>query len=380
MIKKITALILTIAICMSFGVAANAAEQNVDATSSATRLVSVFQDLADQWESNRTIATTKTLYDFAGNTYTLAEFYPTGYMIFNNEAALMMESAENSPSPYAGVTDNLYYAGPTHYYVYSAEKAQYAHSILNTVMTADQVSERTLVCANAQIEMNKIADSELKSYISGSVASARSAPTRASDGYTYVDNNEDFWTNLTTHDLMGYYETDSGDGCCSYVAAGLLLLYYDYYRNDDFIDDATYLSSTGNSFDGEDFAKHLYLDIGVALLNYDNAINATQTAKVMQRYLSEDCDITLTYWSKNMPTKANVVAQLQLQRPVIYGDRWNNPKPVGGTVDHSIVIYGYDSGNNLVAHFGWTDYTHVECSSPALALFISSACSIASYS
>lgn len=380
MFRKLTALFLTIAICMPFGVVAHAENNSISIDSSATRLVSVFQNVADSWENDRTLAGTKTLSDFAGNTYTLAEYYPTGYMIFNNEAALMMESAENSPSPYLGMTSNLYYAGPTHYYFYNAVYAQYIHTIEEAVMTSDEVSERAEICSNAQIEMNKIADVKLKNYIEGSSTSTMSIEPLTSDGYTYIGGNEDFFKNLTTHELMGYYETDSGGGCCAYVAAGLVLLYYDYFHNDSFIDDETYLNDDGNAFVGEEFAKHLYVDIGKGKLGYDNAINATEAAKVMQKYLSEDCSITMPYWAASMPSKANVVAQLKQNRPVIYADRWNNPKPAGGTVDHSIVIYGYDSSNNLVAHFGWTDYVHVECSSSALALFISSASAITSYS
>lgn len=380
MYKKLTALFLSVVMCLSVSAVAHAENISIGVEASETRLVSVLQSVADSWESDRTLVSTKTLLDFAGNTYTLAEYSPTGYMIFNDEAALMMEKAENSPSPYAGLTNNLYYAGPTHYYVYNMVSDQYTHIISETVMTSDEVSERTKICSNAQIEMNQIADVELKSYIENGTVSTMSIQPLSSDGYTYIDGNEDFFKNLTTHELMGYYETDSGDGCCAYVAAGIVLLYYDYFHNDDFIDDETYLNDDGDAFVGETFAKHLYIDIGKGKLSYGNAINATEAAKVMQKYLSVDRSITMTYWSASMPSKANVVAQLKLNRPVIYCDRWNNPKPVGGTVDHAIVVYGYDSSNNLVAHFGWTNYTHVECSSPALALFVSSASAIASYS
>ena len=380
MFKKLTALFLSVVMCLSVSAVAHAENISIGVDASETRLVSVLQSVADSWESDRTLVSTKTLLDFAGNTYTLAEYSPTGYMIFNDEAALMMEKAENSPSPYAGLTSNLYYAGPTHYYVYNMVSDQYTHIISETVMTSDEVSERTEICSNAQIEMNQIADVELKSYIENGTVSTMSIQPLSSDGYTYIGGNEDFFKNLTTHELMGYYETDSGDGCCAYVAAGIVLLYYDYFHNDDFIDDETYLNDDGDAFVGETFAKHLYIDIGKGKLSYDNAINATEAAKVMQKYLSVDRSITMTYWSASMPSKANVVAQLKLNRPVIYCDRWNNPKPAGGTVDHAIVVYGYDSSNNLVAHFGWTNYTHVECSSPALALFVSSASAIASYS
>lgn len=380
MFKKITSLLLSLIICLSLSVVANAESINNDSATADTRFVSIFQNVADSWEGNRTVETVKTLLDFAGNTYTLAECYPTGYMIFNNESALMMEKAADSPSPYADMNENLYYAGPTHYYTYDVSSAQYIHTISNAVITTEEVSERTDICLNAQAEMNAIADVNMRAFLENGTVNTVSVQPLSSDGYTYVGDHKDFFTNLTTHTLMGYYQTPDGDGCCAYVAAGLVLLYYDYFHNDKFIDNKTYLSTTGDAFKGQSFAEHLYVDIGKKLLKYDNELNATEAAKVMQKYLSEDRSITMTYWSASMPSKSTVVSQLKLNRPVIYCDRWNNPKPAGGTVDHAIVVYGYDSSNNLVAHFGWTDYTHVECSSPALALFISSASSIVSYS
>lgn len=379
MLKKLTVLLLIISITLSSGTVVYAESIDISTDSSATRWNSVFQSVMASWKNECTIATIKTLSDFAGNSYTLAECYPTGYMIFNNKSALMMESAENSPSPYWGTANNLYYAGPTHYYVYNEDFNQYTHLISDTVLTAEEISEKATVCSNAQTEMNKIADTALKNYIENGKISNTSIRPLVNNDYTYVGGHEDFFKNLTTHELMGYYETSNGDGCCAYVAAGIVLLYYDYFYNDKFIDNEIYLNNDGSAFVGEDFAKHLYIDIGKEKLNYGNALNATETAKVMQKYLSDERGITMTYWSANMPSKASIIAKLKLNRPVIYVDRWNKPSS-DGTTDHAIVVYGYDSSNNMVAHFGWTDYTHVECSSPALALFISSASSIASYS
>ncbi len=225
-----------------------------------------------------------------------------------------------------------------------------------------------------------MADTSVKSYIKSGLINSTTIQSSVSDGYTYIGDHKEFFVNLSTRKAMGYYSDKETNGCCGYVAAGIVLLYYDYFYDDDFIDNETYLNASGNAFEGEEFAKYLYEDIGKGELNYDNSLNATQAAKVMKEYLSIDCNITMTYWSVNMPTKSAVVSQLKKDRPVIYCDRWDNPKSEGDTVDHAVVVYGYDDDNNLVAHFGWANYTHVECSSPALALFISSASTITSYS
>lgn len=166
-------------------------------------------------------------------------------------------------------------------------------------------------------------------------------------------------------------------GGCGYVAAGLVLLYYDYYYNDDFINDSIYLNNSGTAFDGPNFAEFLYEDIGVDDLGFDHILNASQVATVMRVYLANYRGYSHGTWLVYSPLRFEVINQLELDRPVVYVDEWNDPSAPGETTEHDIVIYGYNSNNELVAHFGWTDYSHVVASNAALAVFIASACSLA---
>lgn len=275
--KKFVSFALASVFMLSLSVSAHAETAAPSVSQEEARLAIVFQGVADIWDSDVSVAKTKTLHDFAGNEYTLAEYSPSGYAVYHNSSAVVLEKAENSPSPYSGLSENLYYAGPTHYYIYDEEQGTYTHTITGDTLGAEDVSVKAEVCSEAQAELNSMADTQLKTYV-------------------------------------------------------------------------------------------------------ENSLNATQTAKVMKKYLEDDRGISMSYWAANMPSKANVVSQLKLDRPVIYCDRWNNPKPSGGTVDHVVVVYGYDNSNHLIAHFGWTDYTHVECTSGAFAMFVSSASSITSYS
>lgn len=68
-----------------------------------------------EYDTEASINSTKTLYDFAGNTYTLVECAPTGYMIMCDDSATMVEYSGTSPSPYLGLTNNLYYGGPSYF-------------------------------------------------------------------------------------------------------------------------------------------------------------------------------------------------------------------------------------------------------------------------
>lgn len=374
--KKISSVLIAITLmlnCISIAFAAD--KQTTSPVSSEQPFSADVLDVWGTWESERSIANTKVVYDFAGNEYTVVECTPTGYIIFNNASATVLESAENSQSPYLGVSGDLYYAGPTHYYSYNNN--QYTHTILGTVMSDSEASLRRDICREAQIALNLNAEVQIEnSPISDDIVPL------ASSGYTYIGDNRDFFEQMDEKDEMGYWST--GGGVCGYVAAGIVLLYYDNFHNDEFIDDSEYnltSSDYGYYFTDGSLTEYLYKEIGVNTLKYGTSLNASKVANVLRTYLSNDRGITAKTWTVNTPAKSDVVAQLKLNRPVIYVDRWNLPSRGGnGTTDHDIVVYGYNSSNKLIAHFGWGGYSHVEATSDALALFISSACSITSYS
>ncbi len=56
--------------------------------------------------------TTKILSDLSDNHFELVEVGDTGYMIFDPQSGKYLEEALDSPSPYLGLSENLYYFGP----------------------------------------------------------------------------------------------------------------------------------------------------------------------------------------------------------------------------------------------------------------------------
>ena len=379
LMKKVTTLVVSLVLVFNCSIPALAANNDAASISAENqRLALSMKSIVDAWESERTISSIKSVSDFAGNKYTVVECSPTGYIIFNNEAALVLESAENSPSPYLGLTGNLYYAGPTHYYSYNSANNTYTHSILKTPLSEEEAVTRKSVCRDAQIALAANADTELKAYIEMGYQRLSATPF-ADNTYKYVGDHRDFFKYMDTKAEMSYWST--GGGACGYVASSIVLLYYQNFHDTDIIDTDVYelTDITSGYYTGEDFTADLYQNIGVDTLGYDNSLNASQVATVMRTYLKNERDITVYTWAINMPTKAEVVAQLKQNRPVVYVDRWNDPSSDGETTDHDIVIYGYGSNNKLIAHFGWENYTHVEATSDALALFISSACSVTTY-
>lgn len=118
------------------------------------------------------------------------------------------------------------------------------------------------------------------------------------------------------------------------------MLYYDNFHNDEFIDDSEYnltSSDYGYYFTDGSFTEYLYKEIGVNTLKYGTSLNASKVANVLRTYLSNDRGITAKTWTVNAPAKSDVVAQLKLNRPVIYVDRWNLPSR-GATVQPTTTL------------------------------------------
>lgn len=331
------------------------------------------------------------LHDFDGNQYSLVECFPKGYMIYSTDTKIIMEYSVDSVSPYHGYEGDLRYCGPTQYYYYNDEAKCFEHTVLGHELMNEEVIAAKQISKQAQsafhnMKLHNASSSTISSETINSATMAESklatidAPAAVNAATTYIGNNRSFFTNLNTSTKMGYYSPAGTDGICGYVAAGIVLLYYDYCLNKDYIPSG-FLNSTGNAFNGTSFTRHLYEDIGKSILGYSSGTNASQVANVMKTYLSVDRNISVTTWSTFGVRVEDIIYQLKnRQIPVVYVNRFVDPQNSNGdTTDHDIVVYGYDSSNNLHAHFGWTGYTDVVCSSPATAVFLSSACAITYY-
>ena len=73
--------------------------------------------------------TTKILSDLSDNHFELVEVGDTGYMIFDPASGKYLEEALDSPSPYLGLSENLYYFGPLNYYQLSGDK--FVHTVIH---------------------------------------------------------------------------------------------------------------------------------------------------------------------------------------------------------------------------------------------------------
>ena len=212
--KKTFAGFLAFVLMFSMSISAYAAGPTSASKISAEdqRFVESMKNVIADWESPRTIASIKPVLDFAGNEYTVVECSPVGYIIFNNEAALILESSESSPSPYLGLSGPLYYAGPTHYYSYNPVDNTYSHSVLNKELSLNEIEARVEVCRSAQIELLKQTDSELKAYLESGISASNNVSRSSSTDNTYVGDNKDIFVDMDTAEEMSYWAT--GNGAC----------------------------------------------------------------------------------------------------------------------------------------------------------------------
>ncbi len=295
-IKRSIVYLLIISLLISFAGVSTFASTTIDKIKLRTN--TFFNEYIDSWASERTISSIKKITDFSGNPYLVIECSPTGYLIYNEDAGVIMEESESSPSPYLDISHGLY-GGPN-------------NEVLNYINKGIQNKEVSIIPA---------------------------AVTNS-----YISYGKTFFGNLNTSTKMGYYSVS--DGLCGYVAAAMVLLYY---------------------------------DIGKQTLGYSTTLNGSKVANVMKTYLDDKRNIDVTCWSAitvNIPSIRYQLTNRDI--PVVYVNRFDDPRG-SGTTDHCIVVYGYDNSDGLIAHFGWVGYEHVKCTSPALALFVSSACAITYY-
>ena len=341
-IKRSIVYLLIISLLISFAGVSTFASTTIDKIKLRTN--TFFNEYIDSWASVRTISSIKKITDFSGNPYLVIECSPTGYLIYNEDAGVIMEESESSPSPYLDISHGLY-GGPTQYYSQDINANIVKHTITGNPLSSNQISALSNSSKNAQEMLNnQYANNEVLNYINKGIQNKEVSIIPAAVTNSYISYGKTFFGNLNTSTKMGYYSV--GDGLCGYVAAAMVLLYY---------------------------------DIGKQTLGYSTTLNGSKVANVMKTYLDDKRNIDVICWSAitvNIPSIRYQLTNRDI--PVVYVNRFDDPRG-SGTTDHCIVVYGYDNSDGLIAHFGWVGYEHVKCTSPALALFVSSACAITYY-
>lgn len=310
--------------------------------------------------SNAEQITVKTLRDLDGNFFEIAETGGKGYYIFDIVSGKYLEKSPDAPSPYLGLSDNLYYFGPMNYY--QKIGGIFKHTVLLNendliLCEAEELQsdfDRSL--ANSRIVKNH----ELLKLLSGnSLDVSRAGESAAVASATAADRFIPFYKYIQDDP----YPANTTD-VCGYTAACILLSYWNevnlaYGRGriiaPEFLDrDGYRLKTSGYTLKDE-------------LLSY--GYPTSSTGKIIRDVIVEFCN---TYGVKANVSfyllNTNVFNEINAGRPVIvFGAGF--PDTSRG---HAVVAYGIHQVNSLVAnlivHYGWDkEYNKVYLDSGLIA-------------
>lgn len=294
--------------------------------------------------------TIRELVDFDGNTYTLVECAPTGYLIYHDESGNFVESALTAPSPYAGYSGTLYYGGPTCYYADAAN--QLIHTITEEIVEISDAAET--YCRQMNLQLNNNKDVAVVNYVETGKATAVSVASMYSTTATdvYVEDKA-LISGLTTRNEIGYFD-DGDKGYCGYIASGIVLLYIQNHSGLLVVPD-DYLTSNGLKYKNSGFSELL------ASYGSSNLTTAGLLAGDLNDYF-DDNGYILTATSSLFGSANTTRNYIDDSVPLIIGGSF--PRPSNGeSVLHNIVAYGYSGDNTeFIVHYGWANYSQVRLS------------------
>ncbi len=262
---KYTSLILIVCVLM---ISAPVSAINVDNNAKEVRRQTVFNEQLAIMENNHlqlhkgeepislSISEIKELYDFDGNKYTLAELLPQGYFIFHDASGVFVEYSTRTPSPYLGLSGDLYYAGVKEYYSknnisaadFTNGGAEFKHTVLDDeFLNSGDVAEYKIACTKLNgalmtkknedilnyIKYDEPYEFQLNNNIIQSGGQNVSLQSVVDNGQTLV-KNYGFFSRLKN---CGYI---SG-GKCGYIAAAILMAYRQHTFGETYMP-ASYLS------------------------------------------------------------------------------------------------------------------------------------------
>src|SRR5690554_2219652 len=177
-------------------------------------LESTFQEKMS--DHNAKISNVKKAFDFDGNEYIIIEGDSNGYMIYSVNSAIIVEYSSQSKSPCLEYKRDLFYGGPTFYYVLENDKLK--HTIINENFSKNEISS----FKQSSVELNQALyeqrDKQVLAYINEGVVKKNSIGVQSNSANTI--KNPEFFENL---DDFGYM---SG-GVCGFIGLNMLIAYHD---------------------------------------------------------------------------------------------------------------------------------------------------------
>lgn len=357
--KKVLSTLLVVIMMFSLSIPAFAADLSTEEGNSVAninqhQIIHNAKSAAETGESN--VSTTiKILSDLNGNQFELIELGEQGYMIFDAESGKYLEEALESPSPYLGLSDNLYYFGPLNYYqlvdgkfIHTVFPDEYeisysdglsVQSAFDIALQRSRLQKDTVMLALMKLDPNAATSRDcIQAHFS---AQSTDATNEYIPNYTYIKD--------------AVYPPNV-DGTCGYTAACLILNYWHKVKGN--IINSAFLDSNGDLLTGSD--DYTLQD---KLLSYGDS--ASSWGLPIRDVLIDYCNeygvaATATYYVTNF----DIFAEVGRGRPVIvFGYFPNEPTQVTrGKVNHAVTAYGTSTSGlstKLIVHYGWRGYSHV---------------------
>lgn len=303
-----------------------------------------------------------TIYDFAGNEYTLVECNPSGYIIYHNESGVFVEASAVAETPFAECEGEKYYGGPNEYYVKKNVDGDtvYSHTKTDEVFCVDEIvvyAEQSELINDALIENE---NTIVLNYIDNNQGLDIANPAAVTYGDWTAVMNYRFFTSLTYPGET----TINGKGICGYIAAAMILTYQQLTFGGNVVDSSYYTGNYTNGYRIYDcFPEDLY-DIGHDL-GYGTDTTSVAIHYTVKKYL-EDRNISATHTSLYVPFAGNTVIESKIleNRPVIwFGNIAENSFDNQKNINHAVVVYAYNysllGGYKYLAHFGWDNASMV---------------------
>lgn len=260
----------------------------------------------------------------SGNEFELIETGASRYYIFDTVTGRYIEYSENAPSPYLGEAGELVYLGPKSYYIKNNQN--YSHTVLlkekeksiaDLLKLQNEFSQRIHQCRQRKddIVLTLMSEIENSSSTSINVQTLALTPTPTPILIAHHEYVED-----------ATFPSNQG-GTCGYVAACLVLNYWNKtYPNADVIDNV-FLNGSGNLLTSGYTLQDKLLSYG-----YPTATTGLTIRNVLYTYCTEyGIGANISYSLSFL----NVLGSLQNNRPVIlFGN-------VVGEGDHAVTAYGY---------------------------------------
>ena len=337
-IRSVFAMTMAVALLCTNVSATGLASLGGISSSQDARITSFIEAKILSLGESMTVANVRHVSDFAGNDYAVVECEPLGYFILHPASGVIVEYNLCSKSPYtieAASKGISFYGGPTNYYVQSTDAVE--HLILEE--TISDASAKGMVSQSATIndELMENSNARAAAYLSGDTSVS---PTEATSGMN--TKGTDYWVTTYTwfQNRKSGFGYKSGD-YCGYIAANLVLKYFDYRNKISLPDAAAVTNST------------VLTDTLIGFGN-SNLSTGASISSVINSYASYVGIPQSATWATGVSGVTTEIGTYK--RPcILFGDV---PSFTSGFIFHAVTAYGYNTYENegyttFVCHYGW---------------------------